>query len=333
MEDSSMRDIPVKVGDPAQNIVVLPWAELNNTRLYGYDALCDTSIIFDDTTCRVSRGKFFFENESTSYEKEGSMVAMGVATTETTGHGAESGIVNLMTTSLAGSDIISPVPPVFSSQFALPVCIVPQRQLLIEAPESILDAFQNKTNTRTTGTSYGLCFSFQGDMLMNLSSGLQVTIPNSRFMPPFVTIERNGRRGFNEIQREFLYGVMTGRPSTLGRYFLTSTYLMVSHDEKPSTLRQANPSTATDLIPIISKDLIDNRANVINNGTMVVNGTLTIEPEASDTTGASPPATEAKSDKKVSFSHGALVGIAARHYLSRGYSRGYCLVYAPKEET
>ncbi|KAM0187323.1 hypothetical protein ACHAPC_004048 [Botrytis cinerea] len=118
-------------------------------------------------------------------------------------------------------------------------------------------------------------------------------------MPPFVTIERNGRRGFKEIQREFLYGVMTGRPSTLGRYFLTSTYLMVSHDEKPSTLRQANPSTATDLIPIISKDLIDNRANVINNGTMVVNGTLTIEPEASDTTGASPPTTEAKSDKKL----------------------------------
>lgn len=45
---------------------------------------------------------------------------------------------------------------VFPPNFALPVCIVPQRQLLIEAPSSILAAFENKTNTHTTGVSYGL---------------------------------------------------------------------------------------------------------------------------------------------------------------------------------
>lgn len=45
---------------------------------------------------------------------------------------------------------------IFPSNFALPVCIVPQRQLLIEGPGSILATFENKTNTKTTGVSFGL---------------------------------------------------------------------------------------------------------------------------------------------------------------------------------
>ncbi|KAM0132661.1 hypothetical protein ACHAP3_006331 [Botrytis cinerea] len=427
-----MRGIPVTVGTPAQNIVVLPWAELNNTWLYDYDSLCDSSIIFDDTICRVRRGNFFFENGSTTYEKGRNMVAVGAATVETASYGAESGIADLMTTSLAGSDIFSPgstnlsefpigIPrknwdhgytilhamgmgtnstylnslvetgkiasrvwsifwgrmwidqpldgqvvmggydqekvigqnytqeldyseatgcwtgmkvtisdielvdrtgtttSIFPPNFALPVCIVPQRQLLIEAPGSILDTFQNKTNTQTTGVSYGLHWLaqlydatnyFQGDLSIKLSSGLEVTIPNSQFMPPFVTIERNGSRVFNQSEREFLYGVTSDQPSTLGRYFLTAAYLMVNHDENTFTLWQANPSTATNLVPTITKDTAESCANVTTNGTVVVNGTLTTEPGASDTAGAIQPETDAKSDKQTGLSHGALAGIA-----------------------
>lgn len=42
---------------------------------------------------------------------------------------------------------------------ALPVCIVPQRQLLIEAPESYLKTFQDMTGTTSFDTSYGFHWS------------------------------------------------------------------------------------------------------------------------------------------------------------------------------
>lgn len=137
-------------------------------------------------------------------------------------------------------------------------------------------------------------------MSIKLSSGFQVTIPNSQFMPPFVTIERNGSRTFNNSEREFLYGVTSNQPSTLGRYFLTAAYLMVNHDENTFTLWQANPSTSTDLVPTISKDTVANCANVTTNGTVVVNGTLTDEPGSSNPTTA---------NAQTGLSHGALAGI------------------------
>ncbi|KAA8563732.1 hypothetical protein EYC84_011751 [Monilinia fructicola] len=214
---------------------------------------------------------------------------------------------------------------IFPPNFALPVCIVPQRQLLIEAPGSILATFQNKTNTQTTGVSYGLHWLaqlydstnyFQGDMSIKLSSGLQVTVPNSQFMPPFVTIERNGSRTFNQSEREFLYGVTSNQPSTLGRYFLTAAYLMVNHDENTFTLWQANPSAATDLVPTISKDTVESCANVTTNGTVVVNGTVTTEP------GASSPTTTAAADTSTGISTAALIGIAIGAVLIVGLLAG-----------
>ncbi|QSZ37859.1 hypothetical protein DSL72_008959 [Monilinia vaccinii-corymbosi] len=425
IENSYMRGIPATVGSPAQNIVVLPWAELNNTWLYDYVALCDTSIVFSDTICRVRRGNFFYENASETYEKGSSMATVGGANIETAGYGAESGIKDLTKTSLTGSDIFSPgatnlsafpigilrqnwdhgytilhamgmgsnstylnslvqtgkiasrvwsifwgrmwidhpldgqvvvggydqekiigqnytqaldfsdatgcwtgmkvtisdielidrtgsTTSIFPPKFALPVCLVPQRQLLIEAPYSIFTTFQNKTNTQTTGVSYGLHWLaqlydstnyFQGDLSIKLSSGLQVTIPNSQFMPPFVTIDRNGSRVFNQSEREFLYGVISDQPSTLGRYFLTAAYLMVNHDQSTFTLWQANPSVATDLVPTISRDTAESCANVTTSGTVVVNGTTT-EP------GASSPTTKATANTSTGLSPGVLAGIS-----------------------
>lgn len=45
---------------------------------------------------------------------------------------------------------------IFPSNYALPCCIVPQRQLLIEAPVAILESFENKTGMASQGVSYGL---------------------------------------------------------------------------------------------------------------------------------------------------------------------------------
>jgi hypothetical protein len=90
-------------------------------------------------------------------------------------------------------------------------------------------------------------------MVITLSSGLQVTVPNDQFMVPFVTIDRNGSRIFNESQREFLFNPTLDRVHlpTLGRYFLTSAYLMVNHDAQTFTLWQANPSTTSQLVPVL----------------------------------------------------------------------------------
>ncbi|KAM3087148.1 hypothetical protein ACMFMG_001256 [Clarireedia jacksonii] len=269
-----MRGIPITIGTPAQNIVVLPWAELNNTWVYDYDSLCDSTIIFSDTICQVRRGNFFFDNASATFTKSASILLAGGAEMETTSYGAESGIGDLISTSLTGSDSFSPgttnlsrfpigIPrrnwdhgytilhamgmgsnstylnslvqtgaiasrvwsifwgrmwihqpldgqvvvggydqekvigqnstqkldysnatgcwtgmkvtisdielvdrdgtttSIFPPNFALPVCIVPQRQLLIEAPRTILTSFESKTATKTTGLSYGLHWGAQ----------------------------------------------------------------------------------------------------------------------------------------------------------------------------
>jgi hypothetical protein len=55
--------------------------------------------------------------------------------------------------------------------------------------------------------------SYQGDMRITLSSGLQVTVPNDQFMVPFVSVDRNGSRIFNESEREFLYGISYDEPA------------------------------------------------------------------------------------------------------------------------
>lgn len=145
------------------------------------------------------------------------------------------------------------------------VCIVPQRQLLMEAPVAIRDLFENVTHTKTIGPSFGLHWSAalydaseaytEGDMTISFSSGLQVTVPNDQFMVPFVTIARNGSRVFNDSQKEFLFNptVAHVQPPTLGRYFLTSAYLMVNQDAATFTLWQANPSTATQLVPVLNE--------------------------------------------------------------------------------
>ena len=48
---------------------------------------------------------------------------------------------------------------IFPSNTALSVCLVPQRQLLLEAPNGIADKFEEVTGVNSTGTSYGLHWS------------------------------------------------------------------------------------------------------------------------------------------------------------------------------
>jgi hypothetical protein len=103
-------------------------------------------------------------------------------------------------------------------------------------------------------------------MTIHLSSSLQIHVPNDQFLTPFVDIARNGSHTFNYSQRELLFNGVANQPATLGRYFLTSAYLMVNHDANTFTLWKANPSSSTQLVSVMS----EKTAKSCNNVTGVV---------------------------------------------------------------
>lgn len=98
--------------------------------------------------------------------------------------------------------------------------------------------------------------SFDGDMIIQLSTGLQIRVRNDQYIVPFVDIDRNGSRVFNNSEREFLFnGIPDLQIATLGRYFLTSAYLMIDYDANTFTLWKANPTTSSELVvPGITSD-------------------------------------------------------------------------------
>ncbi|KAI2605960.1 acid protease [Hypoxylon fragiforme] len=376
--NSLMRGIAATVGTPPQNIVLLPWPDLNNTWIYDEQAYCDSTIIWNGTICQVRRGNYYLEVDSSTWVKADDIVAAGGAPTETQARGSEQGVGNLIYSSLGGTDDfgfdssnrINGMPigiprsgwdhgytilhamgmgtnstilnalfqtgqigsrvwsifwghmwvddgavdgsivfggydqqKVIGKNYTQPLdfsdntgcwtgmmvhiskvtlnirtgeninilpanteihaCIVPQRQLLLEAPESMIATFENATNTRNIGLSYGLHWSaylydasdyFDGDLTISLSTGLDVRIPNSQYMVPFVDIDRNGSRFFNTSERELLIGGLADQPATLGRYFLTSAYLMIDQDSDTFTLWQANPTSDSKLVSVVTNE-------------------------------------------------------------------------------
>ncbi|TGJ88342.1 hypothetical protein E0Z10_g400 [Xylaria hypoxylon] len=408
---SFTKGIPAGVGTPRQNIVFLPWPELNNTWIYDEQPFCDSSIIFNDVICRVRRGNLYSEVNSSSYKKTEDIPSAGGAPVETESKGAESGIGDLLSSSVAVRDRlnIGPVQVAESFPFGVPrlswdhgytishalglgsnstllntlvrtgqigsrvwsifwgrmwvdpedamdgslvlggydvqkvigrnytqpldfsdktgcwtgmkvhissvklnlrtgddvellppntaidTCIVPQRQLLLEGPQIIIDTFENKTGMFSIGRSFGLHWSsykyedvniFDGDMTISLSSGLDVRIPNSQYLVPFVEVDRSGTRVFNTSQREFLFNTVYDSPSTLGRYFLTGAYLMVDHDAGTFTMWAANPSRESTLVSVVSTNAEANCGNTTAPGPSSNGSDSSIPPSHSSSTSA-----------------------------------------------
>ncbi|KAI0156758.1 acid protease [Xylariaceae sp. FL1272] len=379
ISDSYMRGIKAGIGESVQDIVVLPWPELNNTWIYDTSPYCDETIIWNDLICEVRRGNLYVEDNSASFAKEDDVKSAGGASLETQGNGSELGISKLLTSSLGGTETfgfesgsmlhgfpigiprlnwdhgytmlhamgmganstilnalyeskqigsrvwsffwgresinrdraldgslvlggydqqktiganysqtldysdstgcwtgmkvivasiqlnfrngsdIDMLPP----NTSLDVCLVPQRQLLLEAPQSLVDTFEDLTGMANRGRSFGLHWSaylydavnsFDGDITISLSNGLDVRIDNSQYLVPFVEIQRNGSRVFNTSTNELLVNGIDDQPATLGRYFFTAAYLMVNHDESTFTLWRANPSTATTLVSLTNSE-------------------------------------------------------------------------------
>ncbi|CAG1969860.1 unnamed protein product [Fusarium graminearum] len=155
---------------------------------------------------------------------------------------------------------------IFPSNTALPCCIVPHRQLLLEAPGAYVSRFEEVTGINHTGTSYGLHWSarlfdaddaFDGDITFHLDSGLQVRVPNDQYIVPFVDIDRSGARVTKSKTKELLMNGVAHQPATLGRYFLTAAYLMVNHDAGTFTLWQGNPTQRSKLVKVFDQDTAD----------------------------------------------------------------------------
>ncbi|KAK3684161.1 aspartic peptidase domain-containing protein [Podospora appendiculata] len=376
---SLMKCIPMRLGTPPQDILVLPWPELNNTYIYDQQADCDPSVVWNDEICFVRRGGYFIETNSSTFSKFPDMVSSGSATQEINTDGIELGVRKLLSTSLAGTDHISLSPQTKPSSFisipigiprlrwdngyttlhalglgsnstalnalvqagqipsrvwsifwgrmwtkdgamdgsvvlggydsdkviganltqpldytdtgcwtgmkvtvsnllvnfrngtdvnilprnsAIQCCIVPQRQLLLEAPGSIVDDFEAAVQMKSIGPSFGLHWSaqlfntsslFDGDITFVFNTGLQIRVPNNQFLVPFVDIARNGSRIIDWSKRELLMNGLADQPATLGRYFFTAAYLMVDHDAGTFTTWQANPSNSSTLTSVLPR--------------------------------------------------------------------------------
>ncbi|KAH7182013.1 aspartic peptidase domain-containing protein [Fusarium sp. MPI-SDFR-AT-0072] len=95
VSDSFMKGIPAEIGTPPQNLVLLPWADLNNTWIYA-EPFCKDSGIPNDESCKVRRGGIFNEEKSTSFTGARNIVKAGGAPNETFFKGGQYGVRNLI---------------------------------------------------------------------------------------------------------------------------------------------------------------------------------------------------------------------------------------------
>ncbi|KAM0553327.1 hypothetical protein ACHAPJ_007340 [Fusarium lateritium] len=425
VKNSFMTGIPAKVGSPEQDIVLLPWAELNNTWIYDDQPYCDKTVIWNDRICQIRRGGLFHEEESKSFKKASDIGDAGGSTDEVSLQGSEAGIKKLVSTSLAGTDNITlegapavkdfpigiprlkwdagytllhplglgsdstylnalkaagtissrvwsifwgrmwvktPIngslvlggydeekvigknytaplvyddytgtpgcwtgmkvtvsdirvnfrdgsdKSIFPSNTALPCCIVPQRQLLLEAPGAYVSKFEQVTGFNHTDVSYGLHWSarlfdadkaFDGDITFHLDSGLQVRVPNDQYIVPSVDIDRSGARVTKPDVKELLMNGVADQPATLGRYFLTAAYLMVNHDAGTFTLWQANPSERSKLVRVFDEETAEKCG---------ADASGIIQPTASATQAEGKETQETEQSEAVSSPSGAVIG-------------------------
>ncbi|KAK3945652.1 aspartic peptidase domain-containing protein [Diplogelasinospora grovesii] len=106
ISDSFVYGIPASVGTPAENIVLLPWADLNGTWIYDQNAFCDHTVIWSDLICDVRRGNLYIESNSASFQKYNDIFSAG-GPDEVAIDDGEAGIAKLTSTGLGGTDSIT----------------------------------------------------------------------------------------------------------------------------------------------------------------------------------------------------------------------------------
>ncbi|CAH0046776.1 unnamed protein product [Clonostachys solani] len=199
---------------------------------------------------------------------------------------------------------------IFPNKDKLHACLAPQRPSLLEPPREYLDKFEEVTGTKHNGnTSSGFHWgawiydrkqSFKGDMTFHLESGLKIRIPNTQYMPPHVYHDEDGSRVMDTSARELAMPETLNGVPMLGRYFLTSAYLMVNHDVGTYTLWESNQNTSiwkNDLVMIkddeIAAQCPDNATKPVETPSVsttevIPESTTTVEQTESGSSVASP---------------------------------------------
>lgn len=97
---------------------------------------------------------------------------------------------------------------------------------------------------------------FDGDLVISVDPGLEVTIPNHELISPYIDIDSNGEeyiKNSSDVRlTAFSMGQQSGQNSIsiLGRSFLSAAYLMVDEEQKQFTLWQGAPSQEQNLVAV-----------------------------------------------------------------------------------
>lgn len=179
----------------------------------------------------------------------------------------------------------------------------------------------------------GKSLRYDGDLTISLASGLSVRVANDQFMVPGLTYASDGSRVENDTIKEFLYGTLQSSAlGSLGRYFLTASYLMVNHDTNSFTMWAANATTTSSLVSVVDEEV----AAACGNITGVVQPSATSSATATET--GNVDVTSGSSSTPVSAIAGgvaggvallALAGLAACLLMRRRRRKRQALV-APK---
>ncbi|KAK7214473.1 hypothetical protein V2G26_002476 [Clonostachys chloroleuca] len=226
---------------------------------------------------------------------------------------------------------------IFPNNDKLHACLAPQRPSLLEPPRKYLDKFEEVTGTKHNGNTsngfhwgawiYDRTKSFKGDMTFHLESGLKIRIPNTQYMPPHVYHDEDGSRIMDTGARELAMPETPNGVPMLGRYFLTSAYLMVNHDVGTYTLWESNQNASiwkNDLVMIKDKDIAaqcpENATKpvetpTVSNTELIPESTTTIEQTESGSAVASPATIGGSVVGAVIGA--AIIGLAAAWFIRR----------------
>ncbi|KAI3395352.1 hypothetical protein diail_1408 [Diaporthe ilicicola] len=149
---------------------------------------------------------------------------------------------------------------------ALAACLDPAYPTLMTVPlYPYWTNFETLTNSSATGRSTGLNFfdmrydvgqtPFDGDITIQLSSGLAVRVPNSQYIGPDVAIDRTtGALIANQTAPSIAINALQSGNSddmiTIGRNFFSAAYIMTSYDTKSFTMWEANPTSNQNLVAV-----------------------------------------------------------------------------------
>lgn len=115
---------------------------------------------------------------------------------------------------------------------------------------------------------------YDGDLTFKLDKNLQITIPNHQLIVPERRLVNDGTLATNAsrpvMRINALQEISEGAFPVLGRYFLTTSYVMVNEDANQFTIWEANPTSSEDLVAV------DEDNKVLN-----AQASCTIQPTAS----------------------------------------------------